>query len=259
MLIGVQNDLRAAFDEQLDKIQARIRQNYLLLSGGLGSSPYIREKLSAFCRHNEDLKETKLVVSDQPTMAVSMGLVYNAISNGKLLAEICCPTSFGLVFRMPNDVSIRSRLKSKWQELKRRGLFPNQDSLATGVDWFIKEGTKKANGDEITQPYTTSFLKEEKTRICEVRIILSSKKDPSPVEKDHTQRRIVMQVDLSHSDPIKEYVTWRNKSCVDSQGRKVSEWVRFPADGGQNMRPLLMGLDESDENVGSERREEDAV
>ncbi|RSL59292.1 hypothetical protein CEP53_005839 [Fusarium sp. AF-6] len=257
MMNGLQKDLRAAFDEQLDKIQG---QHYLLLSGGLGSSHYVQERLRTFCYHNKALEETEVMASEEPRMAVSIGLVYDAMNNGKLLAEICCPTSFGLVFRMPDKIPITSRWRSKWRELKDRGLFPNRDSLATGVDWFLQEGTKRTNGEEVTHSYTTSF-KEGAARICEVQIIPSSDKDPSPVEKDHTQRCIVMRVDLSQSDPVKESITWRNKSyvtipfsvkatirpatvefrCVDSKGKVVGDRVRFPADGGQNVRPLLMG------------------
>ncbi|RSL50400.1 hypothetical protein CEP54_011948 [Fusarium duplospermum] len=249
MMIGLRKDLQAAFDGQLDKIREHVGymaalagcrkdRDYLLLSGGLGSSPYVQEKLEAFCRQHKDLKGTEVVASRKPRMAVSIGLVYDAMRKGKLLAEIRCPTSFGLVFEMPNHISIRSRWRSKWRELKERGLFPNKDSLATGVDWFLKEGSRRTNGEEVTYSYITSFEKDAE-RICEVHIISSSKKDPSPVEKDHTQRRIVMTVDLSRSDPIKRYITWRNKSyvtipfsvkatirpamvnfrCVDSEGR----------------------------------------
>ncbi|KAI8674625.1 hypothetical protein NCS57_00361200 [Fusarium keratoplasticum] len=277
MLIGIQNDLEDFFNKQLDKIQERIRDlmsnwhtggrlHYLLLSGGLGSSAYVQKKLRDFCARHDDLKNTHVIVSHCPRMAVSMGLVYDAMSNRTLLAEICCRTSFGLVFRMPNDKSLVSRLRSKFRGFKPWGFHRSRDTLVSGVDWFIKQGDGGVNGREATHPYNASF-KTNAPRVCDVEIVASPDKSLSPSEKDHPQSRVLIHVDLEHSDPLEEFTTWRQESyltfpffvkatiepaevkfrCVDSKGKEVGEGVSFFADGGHTMRPLLMGLREDEE------------
>ncbi|KAJ4190392.1 hypothetical protein NW755_005534 [Fusarium falciforme] len=199
-------------------------------------------------------------------MAVSMGLVYDVMSNRTLLAEICCRTSFGLVFRMPNDKSLVSRLRSKFRGFKPWGFHRSRDTLVSGVHWFIKQGDRGVNGREATHPYKASF-KINAPRVCDVEIVASPDKSLSPSEKDHPQSRVLIHVDLEHSDPLEDFTTWRQESyvtfpffvkatikpaevkfrCIDSKGKEVSEGVSFFADSGHTMRPLLMGLGEDEE------------
>jgi hypothetical protein len=135
-------------------------------------------------------------------MAVSMGLVYDAMSNRTLLAEICCRTSFGLVFRMPNDNSLMSRLISKLRGFKPWGSRRSRDPLTSGVDWFIKQvsllhrtpclkrarllirfqGDRSVNGHKATYAYKASF-KTNAPRVCDVEVVASPNKSLSPSEK----------------------------------------------------------------------------
>lgn len=135
-------------------------------------------------------------------MAVAMGLVYDAMSNRTLLAEICCRTSFGLVFKMPNENSLVSRFVSKLRGFKLWGSRHSRDPLTRGVDWFIKQvslphrtpclkharlltrsqGDRSANGHEATYPYKASF-KANAPRVCDVEIVASPTKSLSSSEK----------------------------------------------------------------------------
>ncbi|KAJ4316019.1 hypothetical protein N0V84_008083, partial [Fusarium piperis] len=249
-------------------------------------SDYVQEKLRTFCKGHDKLKDTQVVASSRPRMAVSMGLVYDAMRNQPLLAELCSRSSFGLVFRMPNDDLVAQRWRSLLRELKQAGWLRRQDPIASCVDWFIKkvsllrgspyskhaslltrlQGTKVINGNEVTHTYRACF-EAKGSRECAVQILASPDEDPSPSEKDHPQRRVLMRVDLSHSKPTKQLTFWRKSSyvkieflvkatirpaevhfrCVDNEGKEVSSGVSFPADGGHNMRPLLMGLGENEE------------
>ncbi|KAJ3467739.1 hypothetical protein MRS44_005303 [Fusarium solani] len=258
-------------DRIQDGMLTGIQQHYLLLSGGLGSSTYVQKKLRDFCTGHYELKSTHVIVSHCPRMAVSMGLVYDAMSNRTLLAEICCRTSFGLVFRMPNDNSLMSRLISKLRGFKPWGSRRSRDPLTSGVDWFIKQGDRSVNGHEATYAYKASF-KTNAPRVCDVEVVASPNKSLSPSEKadgpeDHPQSRVLIHVDLDHSDPFEKFTTWRKEAyvtfafsvkatiepaevkfrCVDSKGKEVSEGVSFFADGSHAIRPLLMGLGEDEE------------
>ncbi|KAL2669967.1 hypothetical protein Neosp_014845 [[Neocosmospora] mangrovei] len=104
-------------------------------------SAYVQKKLREFCTKEDRLKNTRVIVSHHPRMAVSMGLVFDAVSNRSLLAEVCCRNSFGLVFRMPNDNSLVSRWTAKVKGFKLWGLRRKQDPLTSGVNWFIKQAT----------------------------------------------------------------------------------------------------------------------
>ncbi|KAI8721695.1 hypothetical protein NCS52_00311700 [Fusarium sp. LHS14.1] len=276
LLVDIQNYLEDAFDKQLDKMQQRILdlmdncltsgRHYLLLSGGLGSSAYVQKKLVEFCNKHDRLKNTRVIVSRRPRMAVSMGLVFDATSNRSLLAEVCCRNSFGLVFRMPNDSSLASRWTAKLRDFKFWGLRRKQDPLTSGVNWFIKQDDKIVNGDEKSYTYKACF-KASGPRVCDIEIVASSNETQLPSENDHPQSRILMQVDFEHSTPFTKSTTWRRESyvtfafsvkatiepaevkfrCVDSKGKEVSKGVRFSADGGSGFRPLLMGLGEDEE------------
>ena len=173
-----------------------------MLSGGLGSSAYVQKKLEGFCNKHDHLKNTRVIVSRHPRMAVSMGLVFDAVSNRSLLAEVCCRNSFGLVFRMPNDNSLVSRWTAKVKGFKLWGLRRKQDPLTSGVNWFIKQVSllhrisclqharllirfkddKIANGDEKSYTYKACF-KADGPRVCDIEIVASSNETQLSSEK----------------------------------------------------------------------------
>jgi hypothetical protein len=149
-------ELQAIFDEQIEKmftfLDEQIQKlqrghpgesiNYLVMSGGLGGSPYLRQRL----RNRYELGGVNLpnahgiriITASEPQLAVVHGLVMDRIHELKTFTNVykerCCANSYGIVVRRPydpvihrgEDVVMDPRDKQKWAERQ--------------IHWFIRQG-----------------------------------------------------------------------------------------------------------------------
>ncbi|KAI8656808.1 hypothetical protein NCS56_01285900 [Fusarium sp. Ph1] len=212
----------------------RFLQDYLLLSGGLGSSPYVKRQLEKFCDKHPRLK--------------------SASNNEAVFPTIACRVSFGLVSRIPSAAPA----KRTWISILTRGK-GIESRFDDCVDWIIP---KIQNGGELEFERKLFFEPDER-RVCNIEIVYSLADVPSP-SKDFIATHQVMRANLLEAEVKKKReVFWRKKYflqvefkvkatigpaeahflCVDAGGRKISELITVPVP----REPPIMGLDESEE------------
>jgi hypothetical protein len=152
-MIITKQELQSIFDDQIEKLTGLIDEQlahlqtanpaesltYMVLSGGLGSSPYLQKKLIARYREGASrfqvARELQILRVPKPQLAVCHGLVLDRVQqikgNRTVYKERYCRNSYGVVVRRAYDpklhlgepVTVDPRDKRLWVE--------NQ------IDWFI--------------------------------------------------------------------------------------------------------------------------
>ncbi|KAL2284656.1 hypothetical protein FJTKL_08753 [Diaporthe vaccinii] len=151
------SDLRSLFDpsvkriadaivDRMDELQTKDQTKkieYLVLSGGLGSSAYLKRELSkAFTGGNAHAAAPNLqiLVAEEPQLAVAKGLVYNRLhkkmSGNSALKSIEARASYGIICLTEHTKEMDEMdKKSVWKD-------PNDGSrwVLDAVKWIIKKG-----------------------------------------------------------------------------------------------------------------------
>lgn len=169
-MVITQLELQAVFDEQIEKIftflDGQIQKlqrshpgesiSFLVMSGGLGGSPYLRQRLRnryqlAGGANLSNAHGMEILVSPEPQLAVVHGIVMGRIQELKtstaVYTERCCANSYGIVVRRPynpgehlgEDVVIDPRDKQKWAEKQ--------------IHWFIRQGEIVSTAEGIKHHY----------------------------------------------------------------------------------------------------------
>jgi hypothetical protein len=152
-MIIQKEELRGIFDDQIEKIMALIEEQlatlqnmnpseeitYLVLSGGLGSSPYLQKVLQARyelgASRFANAKDIQILKVPKPQLAVSHGIVLDRVQQIKenriVYKQRYCRCSYGVVVRQEYNPKLHSgeilsadpRDKKVWAERQ--------------IDWFI--------------------------------------------------------------------------------------------------------------------------
>jgi hypothetical protein len=150
-----QLDLQALFDEQIEKLFMLIDQQlsdlskkmptksvkYLILSGGLGQSPYVQERLKK--RYgNSSLASTNaqamhVYIAPDPQLAVCKGLIVDRLQKLRVgqgvLGWRCCRASYGLICKELYDKSNPKHNNCTTQkDPKDRELY-----VHNRIDWLV--------------------------------------------------------------------------------------------------------------------------
>ncbi|KAI8713376.1 hypothetical protein NCS52_01281900 [Fusarium sp. LHS14.1] len=185
--------------------------DYVLLSGGLGSSAYVKQELQKVCAKfgREDHKVTKVVTSDDPRLSVCRGLVHNALRGPDLFPRFPCRAAFGVVCAIPDSGSVEAKWKPILKRAKKEGLHKDTDPV-TGkevyscIDWILRKDKEIDNGKTIDFPIYANFPESTppQKRIIQLGIVTSQDDNPSPFEKGGPRRFASMRVHLSRVDEI---------------------------------------------------------
>lgn len=173
--------LQHVFDEQIDAICKLIDEelkrlrtthsnesvNYLVLSGGLGSSPYLRQKLKSRYERggsgHANAERIEIKTAQKPQLAVVHGLVIDRVQtrrdpDGLVFPKRRCRTSYGIVVRevydparhIGEDVVRDPRDGQQWAERQ--------------IHWFIKQGQLVTVKDGVQHPFKRKLnLGQERT------------------------------------------------------------------------------------------------
>lgn len=155
-LVMTTDELRAIFDQQLEKMfglidqQLQIVQNthsresvsYLVLSGGLGSSPYVQRRARARYERGEvpfqNCKHMRVLLATEPQLAVCHGLVMARTQTIRGGAEIygkrCAPVSFGILCRERFDPE-----KHVMDEIAADEYEPETKWALNQISWIIRK------------------------------------------------------------------------------------------------------------------------
>ncbi|KAI8713366.1 hypothetical protein NCS52_01280900 [Fusarium sp. LHS14.1] len=190
-------------NEPLESLQSCsiFPQDYLLRSGGLGSSLYVKRQLETFCNDFSMLKSTKLVVSRQPQLAVYMPPLPTRPPFLRLLAA---RYSVSLVACRALPL-----LKRTWISILTRGK-GLEGRFDDCVDWIIPKGKQIQNGGELEFERKLFFEPGER-RLCNIEIVCSLADGLSPLKgSEFIATHQVMRASFSEADAKKKRkVLWR--------------------------------------------------
>ncbi|KAI5796502.1 hypothetical protein EDC01DRAFT_727534 [Geopyxis carbonaria] len=125
-------------DRQLSSLKhsfPNLKINYLVVSGGLGSSPYVQKLLKQ--RYCSEIHGMKMIIPEDPQLVVCRGLVINRLHQLHKITPIILKrisrSAFGLVWNQPYERSIHKHLKSERVRIKpdKHYYLPNR------IHWFI--------------------------------------------------------------------------------------------------------------------------
>ncbi|RMZ30863.1 hypothetical protein D0859_05021 [Hortaea werneckii] len=149
--------LQRIFDEQVDKIQKLLDEqlrtlheehpeeqiSYLVLSGGLGSSPYVRDRIRRRYEGGSSAEfpnawSLSIILASEPQLAVVHGLVLaraQALRGGpEIMSTRRCPLSYGVVCRELYDPSKHQGQPVELDKFDKKRYAEGQ------VSWFITQG-----------------------------------------------------------------------------------------------------------------------
>ena len=153
------NDLKKLLDDQIDNMlnlinsaldvlesrHPRKQVSYLVLSGGLGSSRYVKQQLKSYYETGEgsarpNAQEAKIVVVAEPQLAVVYGLVMDRVQaivhGGTGFKKRCCRVSYGVRCRKEYQPHKNAHVGQKVFMDPRDGKLYVKDQ----IDWLIKQG-----------------------------------------------------------------------------------------------------------------------
>ncbi|KAK5115755.1 hypothetical protein LTR62_000844 [Meristemomyces frigidus] len=187
--------LKAIFDEQLQGIfnlmDGRFQQlqrdhpmervSYIILSGGLGSSPYLYDEMRRRYELNvgatsQNTASVRIMRVPEPQLAVVSGLVRErtqrwgtrAVLGQEVFETRRCRNSYGTIVR------------EKYDERKHAGLpfvsDPHDGALWVEhvVDWFIKRGQVIQASTGVRRPYGATLTEVEVSRSRRAQIVMST-------------------------------------------------------------------------------------
>ncbi|KAL4791466.1 hypothetical protein BDV19DRAFT_370441 [Aspergillus venezuelensis] len=162
--------------EQMNTKYPQIKISYLVLSGGFGSSPYVRECLHqryavpGVARHSNVLGLQVLMV-EEPQLAVVHGLLLDRIQQLKqgvmMFESRCSPVSYGIVCDLLYDPA-----KHVGERVRRD---PRDDNLyaVDQVEWIIIKGHSVPQTG-ISKDFQLKSEPGEETRPWKVQVVMST-------------------------------------------------------------------------------------
>lgn len=152
-IILFKNEIEEIFDVQLERLCELINQQlhqlektrpgvlvtYLILSGGLGSSPYLQRKLQTRYLLGKSpylsMRDVQILRVPKPQLAVCHGLVLDRVQqlkeNRVVYKERFCRNSYGVVFRCVFDPVRHAGEPVTYDARDKKTFVINQ------IDWFI--------------------------------------------------------------------------------------------------------------------------
>ncbi|EKG18078.1 hypothetical protein MPH_04768 [Macrophomina phaseolina MS6] len=226
-------ELKQLFDEQIDKIlmlidkqldrlyQSRPHEvvSYLVVSGGLGSSPYLRQRLreryqAGAANHHPNVEDIQILLAPEPQLAVCHGLVMNRVqeitSDRLVYTSRCCRANYGIVCRerydprrhVSEDVILDPHDKKKWVDGQ--------------IHWVIKKGDSIAVRRGIRHPYRLKRALGTERAPWRTQIVMSALPPdqlPSSLKQQKGQPHSVSSVctiesSLEHADMQRKNARW---------------------------------------------------
>ncbi|KAH7007838.1 hypothetical protein B0J12DRAFT_753154 [Macrophomina phaseolina] len=168
-------------DEQLTSLQNERSDesvSFIVLSGGLGSSPYLRKKMidryeNAGGTEFSLIRRPRVLCAENPQLVVCNGLVLDRIqelrspSKQPVIRERFCRASYGIVCRERYDP--KKHINAIVVKDARDGQKWAQDR----IEWLIKRGAPVSVKDGINRPFTIKFDKDRDQKSFSSRIVVS--------------------------------------------------------------------------------------
>lgn len=186
-------EFQSLFDKQIQKLfahidaqiertkrlmpQAKITQ--LVLSGGLGNSAYVQQRLRTRYEHGGDcgfsnVSTMRVKVAPDPQLAVCKGLVEDTLQKLVLgrsaISWRCCRESYGVRCCLPKSEENMRRAGSRQailDELDGRHYYPN------AIHWMIKQGEPVSSAQPMKAEFWKVLKPGDQNRTWESAILVS--------------------------------------------------------------------------------------
>ena len=183
-------------DDQFSRVEAdhpTAQISYLVLSGGLGSSPYVRQRLKSHVEvgpgsMKANAQDTKIVTVAEPQLAVVIGLVKDriqSISRGEVVfKQRCCRNSYGVLCRQEYNANRHTGQKVDLDPRDGKQWVEGQ------IAWFVKQG-QSISSDGVIRPFMMKFKSGDEKKMWKTQIIMSNnprEKLPLNVGQDGAKR-----------------------------------------------------------------------
>lgn len=232
-------DFESIFDPQISEIIMLLRKQldfmaqnhpgrnvrYLILSGGLGSSPYLMMRLRAAFVHDSHIAAPSLeiLVSDEPQLAVCRGLVIDRMQRITTMRNVLtgriCPASYGVLCDMPYDKNNRQHVG---QDVYKHAIF-GVPYVRNQVKWMIKKGQVIDVDNHIAHKFTRQVCRlkdgdadDSRKKIWKDSIVISHQEAKRlPTSLSHSDCHVFCDItsdlstlSLNDFDLIKEQKSW---------------------------------------------------
>ncbi|KAK5175057.1 uncharacterized protein LTR77_000194 [Saxophila tyrrhenica] len=228
-MVVTREELQAVFDDQvgkmcelIDKQLKTVKDNhpmesvsYLILSGGLGSSPYVQSRIRAryegMGAASPGAKGIRVLLANEPQLTVVHGLVMSRIQSTRggpeMYSTRMCPVSFGVICRevynpkkhMGEDVSEDPYDKQKWAEKQ--------------INWIIKQGQVVRANTGASQSYRLKLDMGKEREPWRARIVMSTlppDRLPSSLKRDGAREVAGIETILNPKDMKRKNRHWYN-------------------------------------------------
>ncbi|SMQ49896.1 unnamed protein product [Zymoseptoria tritici ST99CH_3D7] len=171
-------------DERFHALEAEMpdeRVSYIILSGGLGSSPYLYEKIKNRYELNMGFRSkmtatTRIMRVLEPQLAVVRGLVRERTQQigfeTKMGQEVFTArrsrNSYGIIVNVPYDESQHQGWPTVWNPNKNRLYVP------CCIEWFIRRGQKLDFAEGARQNYSSTLSEGEQKVPRHARVVMSN-------------------------------------------------------------------------------------
>ncbi|KAH7178584.1 hypothetical protein DER46DRAFT_655840 [Fusarium sp. MPI-SDFR-AT-0072] len=234
------------FDTQIDRIKEVIKafltklekrretadtgRNYIILAGGLGSSPYFKGKIQQLAAKSlaKFAEKTEVFTSDDPRLTVCLGLIYHAGRSPQLFPRRLHRVSLGIASQTLKNAIKKSRL----QLFIKKALFhlPMDKKPEKEIEWIAVKGTPVGDLDFFTFTQKATFSPDlpEKKRIWEVAILTSFESDTERLMvEDNCRIRSILNIDLSQAPQAVESTGTREALSRLHLARKPDVVIKF--------------------------------
>ncbi|KAJ5726652.1 uncharacterized protein N7483_008009 [Penicillium malachiteum] len=166
-------------DEQIRHVSVKYPQDqirYLILSGGFGSSPYLRTRLMERYAESEanphyNAHSMAILVADEPQLVVVHGLVLDRVQQLKkgvvMFGSRCSPMSYGIICDKLFDPSKHSSEPSRFDARDKKKFAIGQ------IDWLVIQGTPIPYTG-LKRPFQLKMNQGQENKPWKVQIVMSS-------------------------------------------------------------------------------------
>ncbi|KAI0108171.1 hypothetical protein F4814DRAFT_427049 [Daldinia grandis] len=205
--------LKSMFDYQINDMVGNVeamvidarRVDHIILSGGLGSSPYVQKQLQDRLRQHPSFRDASFHVSSEPQFCVCKGLVYECVRklyNGlPTFTKLCSQNSYGIIkYEEYNYLNQSHRLAKKENGVE---ISPLDGKRFVGyIDWLIRKGDEMKPGDKITKQLRRRFGTNVKdfNLVGDLRLVGSSKRVPPNFLTQDNGVQILDSIRCNYSD-----------------------------------------------------------
>ncbi|KAF2403093.1 hypothetical protein EJ06DRAFT_472162 [Trichodelitschia bisporula] len=239
---GIQNgnmcislyDLQTLFDKQIERLVTLIDQQlenfqkkysadkiaHLVLSGGLGNSPYVQSLLKARYAFGASkftcAQNVQVHVAPEPQLAVCKGLISHRmreVIGDPVIKQLCCRASYGTVCRILYD-----KRNPTHQGLKTwRDPLNGKEYVAQAIAWFIRKGQPVDVKKPIVHLFNRKLTPGDPRRAFPTSVVVSHVDSRRlPIQIDHNVQILCEIVsDLSGANEakfVKKYRHWWRSS-----------------------------------------------